>query len=660
MPSRSQRKREGVIGGTSMRLPHREQEWYGARVMEWNAMATSQQLAKKQEVTELMMKVGLTKKITTAGAAAAPLLVGEDLIVLAIFAKICGKVNAEAFLTDFKVSDRSRKGLTTELVREAFRFATAATVGPVVDNTVTFAEIRREKEAEEAAAAEAARVAAFVPPVLTPHMTMAYGMGMAAESLRLSADCVDQEILESGRKLAVKIHWNRIFVLLVQKVADLRVNHLEHLIDVHVNYQLSLNDADAEYRKLWFCPMPTGEWERARLIEKRGEDTESWANINEVEAAVKSSYRRCAFLDLMIRTGIHILMRKWWKQPMPRAAAMRAAAPKKHIRLTTAEKEQLHTAVVRKLKANELTAKVIVPVKPLEQIHTIVIKNLPEVNRVSNRDLNSAIRRLVGNYGGKVREGLGGVYIPMAGHSSKGFCFVELVNAENARSTLVAMGESVELEFGGVVSELAPSLALSNRKSKEEMEAEKVKAKATTVDAVSAAIKSAMRGPGAELKPICLADIKREKISAAEQALKDKIAQSFPALGDSTASNAKHFEVSFAAAAAKPLPEKVVVVDPFKVSVKGIEYALAAAPNTEIGKAQMALRQAAADVIAAEERRLARASKRSEMVEDKDTHWLVEKVAEVKPVLAEKKVEVKYRSFQEEFRAHLAEVAGRK
>jgi hypothetical protein len=186
----------------------------------------------------------------------------------------------------------------------------------------------------------------------------------------------------------------------------------------------------------------------------------------------------------------------------------------------------------------------------------------------------------------------------------------------------------------GEEREVFPELAASDRKTKEQMEAEKAKAAAvkrsepSSVDSVSAAIKAAMRGPGGELKPICLAEIKREKMSAAEQALKDRIAAAFPTLSDAPTVTAKQFEVSFAAAAAKPLPEKVEVIDPFQIKVAGVEYALIAAPTTVIGKAQMALRQAAADALAVEERRAARSVKQSVMVEDASSHWLVERETE--------------------------------
>jgi hypothetical protein len=659
----------------TMSLPHREQGWLGGCIERWNALNDSIQNKKIKDARALVIAAGLTKstKNTNASVAvadsiyvavAAPesILDTHGLTILAIFIDTCGKGNATTFLTDYKASGKSRKELAERLVREACRYATAPAVrveGPApVDNTITLADIRREKEAEAAAAAEALRIATFVPPALTPHMTMAYEMGMAAESLRLSADLVDQALLESGRKLAIKFRWNRIFVLLAQQVTLIHEQHLEKRIARHVNRVMDLEERAAEYEKLWCCRMPADEGDAAVLKWKRARDADSWGILNDMEHGVKASYDRCAAKALMI-AGVHILMRKWWKQ-----APKTAPRVKKHVRLTTAEKAAATASMIRKLKANEITAKVIVPIKPVEQIHTIVIKNLPEVNRVTSRDLNSAIRRLVARYGGEVRTGIGGVYIPMAGHASKGFCFVELVSAENARRTLEAMGESVELEFGGVVSELAPTLALSNRKTKEEMEAEKAKVAAEkraadSVDSVSAAIKAAMRGPGGELKPICLADIKREKMSEAEQALKDKIAAAFPSLNSCTSNSAsaKQFEVSFAAAAAKPLPEKVEVIDPFKIKLAGVEYALAAAPTTVIGKAQMALRQAAEDAVAAEERRKARAA-RVEMVVDADSNWLVEKVKEaVATAVAVKKEEVVYKSFQEAFKAKLVAAA---
>jgi hypothetical protein len=664
----------------TMSLPHREQGWLGGCIERWNALNDSIQTKKIQDARALVIAAGLTQSTKTANASVAASVAVADsiyvavaapesilnthgLTILAIFIDTCGKGNATTFLTEYKASTKSRKDLAKALVREACRYATAPAVrlaGPApVDNTITLADIRREREAEEAAAAEALRIATFVPPALTPHMTKAYEMGMAAESLRLSADLDDQELLESGRKLAIKFHWRRIFVLLAQEVTLIHKEHLEQCIDRHVNFQFCFDEADAEYRALWLSGVPEDANAAAVLKAKRARDTESWSNINALERGVVASYRRCQMKALMI-AGLHILMRKWWKQ-----APKTAPRVKKHVRLTTAEKAAATASMIRKLKANEITAKVIVPIKPVEQIHTIVIKNLPEVNRVTSRDLNSAIRRLVARYGGEVRTGIGGVYIPMAGHASKGFCFVELVSAENARRTLEAMGVSVELEFGGVVSELAPTLALSNRKTKEEMEAEKAKVAAEkraaeSVDSVSAAIKTAMRGPGGELKPICLAEIKREKMSAAEQALKDRIAAAFPTLSDAPTAAAKQFEVSFAAAAAKPLPEKVEVIDPFQIKVAGVEYALVAAPTTVIGKAQMALRQAAADALAVEERRAARSAKRSEMVEDATSHWLVERETEVKVVVAEKKEEVVYKSFQEAFKARLAAAAAKK
>jgi hypothetical protein len=376
--------------------------------------------------------------------------------------------------------------------------------------------------------------------------------------------------------------------------------------------------------------------------------------------------------------GFHILLRKWWKQPKPRAAAIRAAAeakaatadaakPKKHVRLTTAEKAAKHNEVMKQLLPAYLVARDISTfTKPIETIQTVRLGNLREARGDAQvRDLNKDIRTFVERNGGVIAQELGAVFVPLhrATRQTQGYCFVKLTSPTNARIFLERIGALTHAMLidskTGEEREVFPELAASDRKTKEEMEAEKAKAAAAkrapaTVDSVSAAIKAAMRGPGGELKPICLAAIKAEKMSAAEQALKDKIAAAFPTLSSAPTTAAKQFEVSFAAAAAKPLPEKVEVIDPFQVKLAGVEYALIAAPTTDIGRAQAALRQAAEDAVAAEARRAARAAKRSEMVEDASSHWMVEKVKEAIVTAVAKKEEVVYRSFQEAFKARLA------
>jgi len=75
----------------------------------------------------------------------------------------------------------------------------------------------------------------------------------------------------------------------------------------------------------------------------------------------------------------------------------------------------------------------------------------------------------------------------------------------------------------------------------------------------------------------------------------------------------------------------------------------------------MALRQAAEDAVAVEQRRRARAT-RVEMVVDAESNWMVEKVKEAltTAVVAVKKEEVVYKSFQEAFKAKLAAAAAKK
>ena len=651
---------------TGLSLPHREQEWYGARLEEFRALTTSLQTQKIREMHTLLLAAHLTKtnkptdasgRVISSDAVAAPILDHEGLTVLAIFVRVCGLANAQSFLADYQASTKSRKHLAVALVKEAFRYATAPAVhlaGPApVDNTITLADIRREKEAEAAAAAEALRIATFVPPALTPHMTMAYEMGMAAESLRLSADLVDQELLESGRKLAIKFRWNRIFVLLAQQVTLIHEQHLEKRIARHINRVMDLEERAAEYEKLWHCPMPKDEGDAAVLKWKRARDTDSWATINEMTHGVNASYDRCAVKALMI-AGVHILMRKWWKQ-----APKTAPRVNKHVRLTTAEKAIKHNEVVKQLLPAYLVARDIATfTKPVETIQTIRLGNLREARGDAQvRDLHKDVRAFVERNGGVIAVERGAVFTPLhrATRQTQGYCFVKLVSPANARLFLdcIAALEHAMLvdSHTGEEREVFPELAASDRKTKEEMETEKAKVAAekraaASVDSVSAAIKAVMRGPGGELKPICLADIKREKKSAAEQALKDTIAAAFPSLNSCTSNSAsaKHYEVSFAAAAAKPLPEKVVVVNPFEVKVGGVEYALIAAPTTDIGRAQMALRQAVADSVAAEERRKVRAA-RVEMVVG-ENGWMVEKAVDA--------------SFQETFKARLAEAARKK
>ena len=583
---------------TGLSLPHREQEWYGARLEDFNALPTSLQTKKIREMSALLTAAGLTKKqkiadksVEVAAVAAAPILDLEGLTVLAIFVATCGTANAETYLATYKGSDRARKSLAVSLVREAFRYATAPAVrlaGPApVDNTITLADVRREKEAEAAAAAEALRVATFVPPALTPHMTKAYEMGMAGETLRLSADLGDQELLESGRKLAVKFHWQHIFVLLAQEVTLIHKEHLEQRIDRHVNVQMDLNEAVAAYEALWFCPMPTDAGDAYILKRKRAADMESWSRISSLERAATQTYNRCAAKALII-AGVHILMRKWWKQ-----APKTAPRVKKHVRLTVAEKAVRHNEVVQKLLPSYLVARDISTfTKPVETIQTIRLGNLREARGDAQvRDLNQDIRAFVERNGGVITQERGAVFVPLISRTrqTQGYCFVKLTSPANARlllDRLATLTHAMLIDSRtGEEREVFPELAASDRKSKEQMEAEKRAPKPVSlVDEATQALKNALRG--VELKPIRLASL---RVTAAEDA-------AFPALCEA-ATEVPRFEVSFAQTVAKRPAEVQKVIDPSTVRLNGEEYAVAAAPGSALAILQERLRSAAAEAL---------------------------------------------------------------
>jgi hypothetical protein len=719
--SRSQRLRgrNALKEGKGWTLGPAGDEKWGMCKAWWASLPTSLQIQKIREADRIAISVGWKGKTQRTKTEEECVDNGSDCeevvvrtttrsvngldselnVAMCILIRTLGVEGASMYFRKYLEHGNSHNPfkIVKALAQEALYPTTTVVSTKCVSESITLRDIRKEKEAEEAAIAAAAeevaarkrardafavvaaevavaavardeRLAAFVPPAMTPHTQVAYNLGLAGECARLSPLREHQKLHESGRKLVLKSHWRHLFVLLAQQVTLIHQQHLEQRIDHHVNGVMDLEERCEKYKQLWQCPMPEDEDDAYVLKWKRARDTDSWATINEMEHSVKASYDRCAAKALMI-TGVHVLVRKWWKQPKPRAAAIRAAAatatakaeaakPKKHVRLTTAEKAIKHTEAIKQLLPAYLVARDIATfTKPVDTISSVRLGNLREARGDAQvRILNKDVRDFVERNGGVIPEGRGGVFIPLdrASRSSKGYCFVNLISPANARlflDRIAALEHAMLVDSRtGEEREVFPELAASDRKTKEEMKAEKAaaaaKRSADSVDSVSAAIKAVMRGPGIELKPICLADIKREKMSPAEQALKDKIAVAFPSLNSCTSNSAsaKHYEVSFAAAAAKPLPEKVEVVNPFEVKVGGVEYALIAAPTTDIGRAQMALKQAAADSIAAEKRRQVRAT-RVEIVVG-ENGWEVEKAADA--------------SFQETFKARLAEATRKK
>ena len=638
--SRSQRRRgaaELMNGTKALRIGHQQQSWWGARRAEFATLSAPQQTIAVRAVAQLAIATGFSKK---EGGDTAPRSALDETCHIALYVavKTCGQAAIEDFLTTFKASDRARKELPGALVNKAYNYAFAPSLpssSPVENTTITLADVRR---------AEAA--ARFVPRPVTPHMLYAYQMGMASDELRVNPDEQAQALLESGRRLAVKSHWLHIFRLLAAKVRDLHSEALELRITRAVPYLERLNEAEAEYERVWFRK-PVSAWDAEEQKWEKRMDCGSWARILDLTDDYNRAVDRCRQVQLRVN-GIFFLLLKWWKQA-PKSV-------KRHTKLTTAEKQAKSAAIIRQLKMNELTDKVIVPVKPVEEIFTLNIKNLPMANRATLPKLNEAIRKLVGSFGGMVRPGVGGVYIPLNGSSTKGFCFVECTTAANARHVLQQIGQSaVVLGFNGEESELRVTLALSNRKSKAEMEAEKAKAAAerSSSSVLTDAVRAAMRPNGTTLQPICIAAVKKQAADAVADALKAQIMAAYPTLSNSAAAPSKTFETSFASMAAKPLPEKIEAIDPFNVKLNGTAYAVAFAPNTALGKAQMALRQAT-------EEALAKAVTKPKLVEKEntETHWIEEVAEEVAPIRrVAVMAEPKKADYFEDFKKRLAAAA---
>jgi hypothetical protein len=207
------------------------------------------------------------------------------------------------------------------------------------------------------------------------------------------------------------------------------------------------------------------------------------------------------------------------------------------------------------------------------------------------RDLNQDIRAFVERNGGVITQERGAVFVPLISRTrqTQGYCFVKLTSPANARlllDRLATLTHAMLIDSRtGEEREVFPELAASDRKSKEQMEAEKRAPKPVSlVDEATQALKNALRG--VELKPIRLASL---RVTAAEDA-------AFPALCEA-ATEVPRFEVSFAQTVAKRPAEVQKVIDPSTVRLNGEEYAVAAAPGSALAILQERLRSAAAEAL---------------------------------------------------------------
>ena len=271
--------------------------------------------------------------------------------------------------------------------------------------------------------------------------------------------------------------------------------------------------------------------------------------------------------------------------------------------------------------------------QPMEQIQTLRLGNLPLASsQEEQRALREAMAALVTKLGGSVAKERGATFTPLRNRVTAGYGFVKCSSPVNAQRVLKACSRDeedrcfVEMVFAGVTSLVIVELAASERKSKEQMEAAKVKDAAERAAAqakVRALMVSSIRpstkvelaedAPAPDtcaasaaapvLVKVCLgatARARREaEAAAAAAALKAEVQAMFSApLGGvvRTAPKAPRFKQSFAASAKKgATAAKLEVVDEFTVKVDGVVKRIEAVEGSELARAQAVIRRQMAE-----------------------------------------------------------------
>ena len=318
----------------------------------------------------------------------------------------------------------------------------------------------------------------------------------------------------------------------------------------------------------------------------------------------------------------------------PSVTAKKAVAKKAHQkqrRLNGKERaaaEKAALAAIRALPTYIAPLAAEAYMQPKEQIRSLSFKNLPRATNFNEvRALSKALSELVERSGASVSRERYALNIPTQkfgpekGHT-RGFGFVECTAAAGAQRVLAAAGArgTLDLEFNGITNQVFVELAAINRQSKADWEAAKAKVTAVKTAAqakcralVLATLRPATKVELAEEAPapataaaavpvlakVCLgatAKARREAEAAAEAArLKAEVQAMFSApLGGILYSTPKapQFKQSFAKAAKKGATAAVVVVvDEFTVKVDGVVKRVEAAPSTELGAAQSAIRR---------------------------------------------------------------------
>jgi len=414
-------------------------------------------------------------------------------------------------------------------------------------------------------------------------------------------------------------------------------------------------DARKRIARCWFRPYATSAptWDLCQQqLEARREARASteW----ELQLALNGEY-------LAHRFPTFCAIMNWGRGSLvhPAVAVRKAAAKKvqkKEKRGNAREREAAERAALAAFRA---LPDYIAPTaasaysQPMEQIQTLRLGNLPLASsQEEQRGLREAMAALVTRLGGSVAKERGATFTPLRNRVTAGYGFVKCSSPVNAQRVLRACEKDeegrcfVEMVLNGVTSLVIVELAASERKSKEQMEAAKVKdaaeraaaqakVRALMVQSIrpSTKVELATEAPEAPvvvapeapvLAKVCLgatAKARREAEAAtAAAALKATVAAMFAApLGGIVRDAPKvvKFKQSFAASAKKgATAAKIEVLDEFTIKVDGVVKRVEAMEGSALARAQEVIRRQMAED-AAKAKKAARDKRYAEWEKDK-------------------------------------------
>jgi len=418
----------------------------------------------------------------------------------------------------------------------------------------------------------------------------------AAETLAAS---LVASAAECERKARMKWRWQKMFDSIQRYTGRLAVRwELEHAIDMR---QVAADDYE-------FAKERFDYWYIYRRITPR---TGDWAELDKFQQDLAYWRTETHTLELE-HHGMFWFARTWCRRAAKRVACAKPK-PVRRQRFTVAEREAFHASAVRALPAYLKPVDASAYTKPVEEIASVRLGNLPLAEGPKQCGLlRKTIRDFVEEHHGALAEskaGDGAIFTPLRRGTTIGYAFVKFRDGASATAFLARMA-TLEPKLvdpaTGTPSALLIERAASEHKSKAQMEAAKAKGAAPAVTAVSLAkerIIALMKADAgvkvaAPLVPVCLGAsakaAKQAAVDEAEAVMKAKIDAMFPAaLPCASVATAKEFEVSFACVAAKPAVKAAeVVFDPFHTVINGETWGIFHDRGTELGAAQAALSSA--------------------------------------------------------------------